>query len=52
VVGPLRSAGFTLPQIYAASARVSVILGLLSVVVARGRPSPAALHPRPASHLT
>jgi len=50
-VGPLRSAGFSLPQIYGASAGVSVVLGLLSVVVARGRPSPAALHPRPASHL-
>ncbi len=50
-VGPLRSAGFTLPQIYGASAGVSVILGLLTVVVARGRPSPAALRTRPASHL-
>jgi MFS family permease len=50
-VGPLRSAGFTLPEIYGASAVVAVVLGALSLVVARGRPSPAALHPRPASHL-
>src|SRR5262249_35338627 len=50
-VGPLRSAGYTLPEIYGASALVSVVLGLLSLVVARGRPSPGALHPRPATHL-
>jgi predicted MFS family arabinose efflux permease len=50
-IGPLRTAGLTLPEIYGASAAVAVILGLLSVGVARGRPSPAALHPRPASHL-
>ena len=50
-VGPLRSAGLTLPEIYGASAVVAAILGLLSVAVARGRPSPAALHPRPARHL-
>jgi hypothetical protein len=50
-IGPLRSAGLTLPEIYGASAAVAVVLGLLSVGVARGRPSPAALHPRPASHL-
>jgi hypothetical protein len=50
-VGPLRSAGFTLPEIYGASAVVAVLLGALSLVIARGRPSPAALHPRPASHL-
>jgi hypothetical protein len=51
-IGPLRSAGLTLPEIYGASAAVAVVLGLLSIGVARGRPSPAALHPRPASHLT
>jgi hypothetical protein len=50
-IGPLRSAGLTLPEIYGASAAVAVVLGLLSVGVAKGRPSPAALHPRPASHL-
>jgi hypothetical protein len=50
-VGPLRSAGFTLPEIYGASAVAAVLLGALSPVIARGRPSPAALHPRPASHL-
>ncbi len=50
-IGPLRSAGLTLPEIYGAGAGVAVVLGLLSVGVARGRPSPAALCPRPASHL-
>ena len=50
-VGPLRAAGFTLPAIYGASAGVAAALGLLSLVVAAGRPSPAALHPRPATHL-
>jgi MFS family permease len=50
-VGPLRAAGYMLPEVYGASAAVSVVLGLLSLAVARGRPSPAALHPRPASHL-
>jgi len=50
-IGPLRTAGLTLPEIYGASAGVAVVLGLLSLAVARGRPSPAALHPRPASHL-
>jgi hypothetical protein len=50
-VGPLRAAGFTLPEIYGASAVVAVLLGQLAVAVARRRPSPAALHPRPATHL-
>jgi len=47
--GPLRTAGFTVPESYGASAVVAVLLGLLSLAVARGRPSPAALHPRPAT---
>ena len=50
-VGPLRGAGLSLPAIYAASAAVAAALGLLSFVIARHRPSPAALHPRPATHL-
>jgi len=50
-VGPLRSAGFTLPEIYGASAAVAALLAVLSFAIAGGRPSPAALHPRPASHL-
>ncbi|MDA8319869.1 MAG: MFS transporter [Actinomycetota bacterium] len=50
-VGPLRSAGLTLADLYALSAAVSVVLGLLSLAIARRRPSPVALHPRPASHL-
>ena len=50
-VGPLRSAGFTRPEIYAASAAVAALLAGLSFAIAGGRPSPAALHPRPASHL-
>ena len=50
-VGPLRSAGFTLPEIYGASAAVAALLAGLSFAIAGGRPSPAALQPRPASHL-
>ncbi len=47
-VGPLRSAGITLPAIYSASAVVAAALGILSFAVAHRRPSPASLHPRPA----
>jgi MFS family permease len=46
-VGPLRRAGLTLPDLYGVSAVVAVALGLLSLAVARGRPSPRSLHPRP-----
>ena len=46
-VGPLRQAGLTLPDLYAASAVVAVALGLLSLAVAHGRPSPRSVHPRP-----
>jgi hypothetical protein len=51
-VGPLRSAGVTLPEIYGASAAVAAVLAALSFAIAAGRPSPAALHPRPASQLS
>ena len=47
-VGPLVSAGVRISVIFAASVVVAVVMGLFSLVVARGRPSPAALHPRPA----
>ncbi len=50
-VGPLRSAGLTLPGIYAGAAVAAAGLGLLSMAIARGRRSPAAVHPRPATHL-
>ena len=46
-VGPLRHAGLSLPDLYAASAGVAVVLGGLSFAVAHRRPSPASLHPRP-----
>jgi hypothetical protein len=46
-VGPLRRAGFSLPDLYAASGVVALALGALSFVVAYRRPSPASLHPRP-----
>ena len=49
-VGPLRSAGVTLPEIYGASAAVAVVLAALSFAIAGGRPSPAALHPRPVGY--
>ena len=47
-VGPLLSAGVRLSVLFAVSAAVAVVMGGLSVLVARGRPSPAAVHPRPA----
>ena len=46
-VGPLRNAGLSLPDLYAVSAGVAVLLGVLSFGVAHRRPSPASLHPRP-----
>jgi MFS family permease len=49
-VGPLRSAGLTLPAVFGISAGVSFGMGLLSFAVAHHRPSPASLHPRPADH--
>jgi MFS family permease len=47
-VGPLRSAGITLPAVFGISAAVAAAMGLLSFAVAHRRPSPASLHPRPA----
>jgi MFS family permease len=47
-VGPLTAAGIRLPDIFAAAGALSVVMGGLSLAVARGRPSPASLHPRPA----
>ncbi len=46
-VGPLRRAGLSLPELYAVSGVVALILGALSFAVAHRRPSPASLHPRP-----
>jgi hypothetical protein len=47
-VGPLVSAGTRISVIFGAGAVVAAIMGAFSLVVARGRPSPASLHPRPA----
>ena len=46
-VGPLTDAGVRLPSIFAASAGVAAVMGALSLAVARGRPSPRTVHPRP-----
>ena len=46
-VGPLVSAGLRLPAIFGASAVVAAAMGLLSLAVAHGRPSPRTVHPRP-----
>jgi MFS family permease len=46
-VGPLVSAGVRVPAIFAASAVIAGLMGFFSFVVARGRPSPATVHPRP-----
>jgi predicted MFS family arabinose efflux permease len=47
-VGPLISAGVRLPEVFAASAVVAAVLGVLSLPVAHRQPSPATVHPRPA----
>jgi hypothetical protein len=46
-VGPLVGAGVRLPEIFGASAAVAAAMGLLSLAVAHGRPSPPTIHPRP-----
>ena len=46
-VGPLVDAGVRLPVIFGFSAAVAAGMGLLSLAVAHGRPSPQSLHPRP-----
>jgi Major Facilitator Superfamily len=46
-VGPLVSAGLRLPEIFGASAAVAAAMGLLSLAVAHGRPSPRTVHPAP-----
>jgi fucose permease len=48
-VGAVHDAGVALPAIFAASSIVAVAMGGLSFAVAHHRPSPASLHPRPAS---
>jgi hypothetical protein len=48
-VGPLVSAGLRLPGIFGASAAVAAAMGLLSLAVAHGRPSPQTVHPRPSA---
>ena len=47
-VGPLVDAGVRLPVIFGFSAAVAAGMGLLSLAVAHGRPSPQTVHPRPA----
>jgi predicted MFS family arabinose efflux permease len=47
-VGPLVSAGVRLPVLFGCSAAVAAGMGLVSLAVAHGRPSPQTLHPRPA----
>ena len=48
-VGALRVAGVELPAMFAASAAVAVAMGGVSFLITHRRPSPASLHPRPAS---
>jgi hypothetical protein len=47
-VDPVVSSGVRLPVIFGASAAVAAGMGLLSLAVAHGRPSPRRVHPRPA----
>jgi fucose permease len=46
-VGPLQDSGVELSTVYAAAAFVAAAMGVWSFVVARGRPSPATVHPSP-----
>ena len=46
-VGPLVGAGVRVPVIFATSAVIAGLMGCVSFAVARGRPSPATVHPRP-----
>jgi hypothetical protein len=46
-VGPLFSSGARVSSIFVAGAVVAAVMGAFSLLVARGRPSPASLHPRP-----
>ena len=46
-VGPLQDSGVELSTVYAAAAFVAAAMGAWSFVVARGRPSPATVHPSP-----
>jgi hypothetical protein len=48
-VGPLTSVGLRLPAIFGGCAAVAGGMGLVSLLAARGRPSPRTLHPRPAA---
>lgn len=48
-VPPLTGAGAGISAVFAVAAVVAAVMGGLSLVVAHGRPSPAALHPRPAA---
>ena len=46
-VGPLLDGGVELPTVYGLAAVVAAGMGLWSFAVARRRPSPVSLHPRP-----
>ena len=46
-VGPIVDGGVELSTIYGLAAAIAVVMGAWSFVVARRRPSPAALHPQP-----
>ncbi len=46
-VGPLTGAGVRISAVFAAGAVIAVVMGALSLLVARGCPSPATVHPRP-----
>jgi MFS family permease len=50
-IGPVITGGVSLSTVYGVCAGVAVAMGAWSVVVARTRPSPATLHPRPSHAL-
>jgi predicted MFS family arabinose efflux permease len=46
--GPLQAAGVSLPTLFGITGIIAAALGGLAFVVARRRPEPRSLHPRPA----
>ncbi|HEY2332161.1 MAG TPA: MFS transporter [Acidimicrobiales bacterium] len=47
--GPLQAAGVDLPDLFGIAAALAVVMGGLAYVIARVRPAPTTLHPRPAT---
>jgi hypothetical protein len=49
--GPVQAAGVQLSTLFGCTAFVALAMGICALVIARPRPTPKSLHPRPAAHL-